>query len=363
MENLELAWRPGFWRGRRVLVTGHTGFIGGWLALALAEMGAEVHGIALAPATRPALFDAAGLADVVRHRVVDIRDAAATAAAVAEAAPEVVFHLAAQPIVRLAHREPLATFAANVMGTAHVLEAVRYCAATRAVVAFTTDKVYENREWAWGYREIDRLGGHEPYGASKAGAEYVIETWRRSYLSDREAPVAVATVRAGNVIGGGDWAPDRLIPDAMRSFAAGSPLVVRRPRAVRPWQHVLEPVAATLLLGRLLVEDPAAAEGPWNVGPDAADMQPVGWIADRLTRLWPGAPDWRNEDDGGPYEAGLLMLDSTRARSRLGWRPRWSLDRALAETVEWYHQFTGGADARRLTRRQIEAFFHGDRPA
>lgn len=363
MEDLELAWRPEFWRGRRVLVTGHTGFIGSWLSLALAVQGAEVHGLALPPPTTPSHFDAARLCDVVTHSIADIRDAGATAAAVEAARPEVVFHLAAQPIVRLAHREPLETFAANVMGTAHVLEAVRHCAATRAVVAFTTDKVYENREWAWGYREIDRLGGHEPYGASKASAEHVIEAWRQSYLSRREPPVAVAVVRAGNVIGGGDWAADRLIPDAMRAFAEGRPLVVRRPRAVRPWQHVLEPVAATLILGRMLMERPEAAEGPWNIGPEASDMQPVGWIAERLTALWPGAPDWRNEDDGGPYEAGLLMLDSTRARNALRWRPRWTLERALAETVRWYHDFTNGADARSLTRRQIEAFFHGDQAA
>jgi CDP-glucose 4,6-dehydratase len=357
---MELAWRPEFWHGRRVLITGHTGFIGSWLALALADLGAEVHGLALAPATEPALFSAARLEDIVSHRIVDIRNADATLRAVTDAAPEVVFHLAAQPLVRLAHREPLETFSTNVMGTAHVLEAVRRCASVRAVVAFTTDKVYENQEWRWGYREIDRLGGHEPYGASKAAAEHVLETWAQSYFRQRDPAVHLAVVRAGNVIGGGDWAEDRLIPDAMRASGRGQPLVVRRPRAVRPWQHVLEPVAASLILGRTLCENPATAEGAWNIGPEASDMQPVQWIADRLNALWPSAPAWRNEDDGGPYEAGLLMLDSTRARDLLGWRPRWRLDRALAETVSWYHSHAQGGDARALTRRQIEVFFHGE---
>ena len=340
------------WHDRRVLVTGHTGFKGGWLSLWLAGRGACVHGYALDPPTEPSFFAACGLADhLAGDTRGDVRDEPALARCLAEARPEVVFHLAAQPLVRRSYREPLETFDVNVMGTARLLEAVRGCDAVRAVVVITTDKVYENREWDWAYREAEPLGGADPYSASKACTELVCDAYRRSFLA--AAGVRLATARAGNVIGGGDWAADRLVPDFLRAADSGATLAIRSPRAIRPWQHVLEPVAGYALLAERLLEGDRFAES-WNFGPAEADARPVGWIVDRLCELVPGAR-WRRDGDDHPHEAGTLRLDSAKARHRLGWRPRWDLDEALVRTVEWHLAWRGGADMAAVSRGQIEA--------
>lgn len=347
-------WSASFWKGRRVLVTGHTGFIGGWLSLALLELGADVHGLALPPPGTPSLFAASGLETRLAHRIVDLRDLDPTRHAVRDAAPEIVFHLAAQPLVRQARQQPVESFATNVMGTVHLLEALRETDSARGLVAFTTDKVYRNREWPWAYRESDELGGVEPYGASKVGTEQALDAYRSSYFQGTRR-LAVATIRAGNVVGGGDWAADRLVPDAMRAFVAGEVLAIRRPHSVRPWQHVLEAVDATLLLGRLSVEQPDLADQAWNFGPREEDRQPVGWIADRLAAAWPSG-SWRHEPDESGYEAGLLAVSSDKARALLGWSPRWSVAQAIDNSVAWYRRWHQGEDAADLVREQIGAY-------
>lgn len=329
------------WRGRRVLVTGHSGFIGGWLSLALQSLGAKVTGYALPPPTNPSLFEAARVADGMVSTFGDVADLAALTACMGQSQPEVVFHLAAQPLVRRAHAQPVATFATNVMGTVNLLEAVRSVASVTTLVVFTTDKVYENREWIWGYRENDALGGKEPYGVSKACCEMAVAAYRHAYLAQRQ--VAVATVRAGNVIGGGDWAEDRLVPDAMRAFVAGQPLAIRNPAAIRPWQHVLEPVRGLLQLAERLAESPDRYEGGWNFGPAFEDSREVSWIADQLTQCWGDAASWQLEDvRHRPYEARLLALDSSKARSLLDWHTRFTLEEAIAQTVSWYRAFYRG---------------------
>lgn len=320
------------YRGRRVLLTGHTGFKGSWLALWLQSLGAEVTGVALRPDTQPNHWDL--LALDMDSRVLDIRDAAALAAVVREVSPEVVFHLAAQPLVRASYADPLATWSTNVMGTAHLLEALRPVPALRAVVVVTSDKCYENREWQRGYRETDALGGHDPYSASKAATELLAASYRRAFF-EPAGQVLLATARAGNVIGGGDWAADRLIPDLVRAIAAGQPLAVRAPGAVRPWQHVLDPLSGYLLLGERLLQGEAAAATAWNFGPDADAGHTVAQVLEQFTDLWPGAA-WRHQPGPQVHEAGLLRLDSAKARAELGWRPVWGLDVALAATARWY---------------------------
>ncbi|WP_396623787.1 CDP-glucose 4,6-dehydratase [Luteitalea sp.] len=354
---------PGAWRGRRVLVTGHTGFKGAWLSTWLASLGAEVHGLALAPATTPSLFELIELDTQVRHTLGDIRDAGTVQAAVAAAAPQVVFHLAAQPLVRASYREPLETFATNVQGTAHVLEACRHVSGIEAVVCITTDKCYENREWARGYREDDHLGGHDPYSASKAAAELVAASYRRSFGPESIAMARLATARAGNVIGGGDWSEDRLVPDAVRAFTNGRVLDVRRPAATRPWQHVIAPLSGYLVLAQALLDGQPVAEG-WNFGPADADVVAVGDFLDALTRAWGPRAAWRATGvDTGPHEAGLLKLDVTKAGERLAWQPRWDLATALRMTVEWYRAWHAGARAgelRQIMLAQIEAYTQAD---
>ncbi|HYH18751.1 MAG TPA: CDP-glucose 4,6-dehydratase [Azospirillum sp.] len=345
---------PDFWSGRRVFVTGHTGFKGGWLCLALGRLGAIVSGYALEPEGTPNVVELTGGGDGMTSTIGDLRDRVALGKALAAAEPEVVFHLAAQPLVRRAYAEPLETFDVNVMGTANLLEAVRGVGSVKAVVVVTTDKVYDNQEWAWPYRETDRLGGKEPYGASKACCELVVDAYRHSYLEKRTPPVAVASVRAGNIVGGGDWAVDRLVPDAMRAFSAGRRLMIRNPAAVRPWQHVLEPVRGYLMIAERLIDHPAAAVGAWNFGPLEEDCQPVSRIVDRLAMLWGDDAGWSLEAGAQPYEARLLTLDSSRVRAEIGWKPVWRLARALEETVAWYRAFYRREDLTALTMRQIE---------
>lgn len=345
------------WRGRRVFLSGHTGFKGGWLSLWLASLGAEVAGYALPPSTTPSLFELAGLEGALAgHHLADIRDPATLGAALAAAEPEVVFHLAAQPLVRLSYREPLETWATNVMGTANLLEAVRHCPSVRAVVAVTTDKCYDNREWVWGYRETDPLGGHDPYSASKAGAELVAQSYRKSFFAG-QGPL-LATARAGNVIGGGDWSEDRLIPDAARAASAGRDLLIRNPSATRPWQHVLESLHGYLLLAERLLAGEAEFADAFNFGPDAADNLRVADVLARLQAHWPEL-SWKLDPAAGeaPHEARALYLDSAKARSRLGWLPVWSLDRGLEMTAKWYREVgQAPSRARAMMEQQLDCY-------
>ena len=348
----------GFWRGRRVFVTGHTGFMGGWLTLWLAERGAQMAGYALAPPTRPSLFEAADIARSLCSVSGDVRDYGRLAATIQDFAPEIVIHLAAQSLVRAGQTAPLETFSTNVIGTANLLQALRGLRSLAAAVIVTTDKVYENHEIRRGFHEQDRLGGLEPYGGSKACAEIVVDSFRHAYFSAAARRPGVATVRAGNIIGGGDWAADRLIPDAVRAFEAGKLLLLRHPDAVRPWQHVLDPVAGILALAERLAGDPARWEGAWNLGPHESDARTVAAVADELVRRWGDGAAWSRDPTGPiqPYEARLLALDCTKAADVLGWHTRWSLDRAIAATVEWYKAYRAKDDVRGLALRQISAF-------
>lgn len=347
------AVRPAFWRGRRVLLTGHTGFKGSWLALWLQRLGAELTGLALAPPTRPSLFEEAQVGAGMRSVLADIRDLGAVSRVWAESRPEVVIHLAAQSLVRHSYQAPVDTYATNVMGTVHLLECARTIPGIRALVNITTDKCYDNREWHWGYRENDRLGGHDPYSNSKACAELVTAAYRSSFF---HTGAALASARAGNVIGGGDWAKDRLIPDILAAFGQGRPVVIRNPAAIRPWQHVLEPLRGYLLLAQQLCEEGPDFAEAWNFGPADEDARPVAWIVERMARLWGEQAGWRLDSGAHPHEASYLTLDIAKARHRLGWHPVLGLDQALALTVAWAKQRHAGADVAALTLEQIEAY-------
>jgi CDP-glucose 4,6-dehydratase len=337
------------WRGRRVLITGHTGFKGSWLSLWLHRLGAEVTGFALPPPTDPSLFEQARVAELVRHVAGDVRDLATVEQVIQETRPDVVFHLAAQPLVRYSYDEPVETYATNVMGTVHVLDACRRAASVQAVVCVTSDKCYENREWDRAYRENDAMGGHDPYSSSKGAAEIVVSAYRRSYFQDG---ARVASARAGNVIGGGDWAQDRLVPDIIRALIAGQPPLIRSPQSVRPWQHVLDALGGYLLLAEKLLEGGDLYSSGWNFGPAETDTRPVAYVADQLLSAW-GAKGWDSPAEPQRHEAVQLRLDSAKARAELGWLPVLSLDEALAQTAEWHKQVHGGADPREVTLREI----------
>jgi CDP-glucose 4,6-dehydratase len=355
----DLVTHGNIWVGKRVFLTGHTGFKGGWLALWLASRGATVRGYALDPNTEPNLFTAARIGSVVEDLRGDIRDSAKLDAALTGFAPDVVFHMAAQPLVRYSYADPIGTFETNVIGTARVLDAVRRTPSVRAVVSVTTDKCYENKEWLWGYRETDPLGGYDPYSSSKACAEIVSTAYRQSYFPVGELAkhrCGIATARAGNVIGGGDWSTDRLVPDLVRGFLAGEPVRIRRPHAIRPWQHVLEPLSGYLLLAEhLLTLEPRYATA-FNFGPFDDDAQTVGWIAERMTGFWGGNASWVLDEDPSVHEAGYLKLDASRARAELAWHPCLRLEKALSWLVEWYKAWQGGADMHRFTLEQIAAY-------
>ncbi len=349
---------PEFWAGKRVFLTGHTGFKGSWLALWLQHLGARVTGFALPP-DEPSLFDRANVADSLNSVIGDVRDLDALRRAMSAAQPEVVMHMAAQSLVRYSYQHPVETYATNVMGTVHLLEAVRESTDVKAVVVVTTDKCYENKEWVWGYREEEPMGGFDPYSNSKGCAELVTSSYRSSFFNPPghgQHNAAIATARAGNVIGGGDWATDRLIPDILRAFSQGQPALIRNPDAVRPWQHVLEPLRGYLVLAQLLYTKGAGFAEAWNFGPNDADTQPVSWVAQQMARLWGEGASWRHETGANPHEANYLKLDISKARSRLAWQPVISLSEALAMTVDWADDCRRGGAPREVTLRQIEQF-------
>ena len=348
---------PAFWSDRRVLLTGHTGFKGAWLALWLQMMGARVAGLASGVPTSPSLYELARVADELEHFEADVRDYDAVSGVLARCSPDVVIHMAAQSLVRVSFEDPRGTYATNVMGTVNVFDAVRHCDAVRVVVNVTSDKCYENREWEWGYREDEPKGGHDPYSNSKGCAELVTDAFRRSFFSVDSDGVRLASARAGNVIGGGDWAIDRLIPDMMRAALDGIPLRVRNPHAIRPWQHVLCPLSGYLVLAQGLWESATFADG-WNFGPADEDARPVQWIVEQTCGLWPEPLHWETEPGPHPHEARYLKLDSSRARGRLGWRPAWGLEEALENVIAWYGALRRDEDIRAATLGQIERYVH-----
>lgn len=348
-----------FWRGKKVFLTGHTGFKGSWLSLWLQQLGAEVTGYALQPPTNPSLFEVASVAQGMISIIGDIRDSAVLSKAMRAAAPDIVIHMAAQPLVRFSYVNPVETYSTNVMGTVHLLEAVRQTPSVRAVVNVTSDKCYDNKEWIWGYRENEPMGGYDPYSSSKGCAELVASAYRNSFFNPTkydEHRVALASGRAGNVIGGGDWAEDRLIPDILRAIIAGRPVVIRSPHAIRPWQHVLEPLFGYLQLAQKLCEQGVAFGEGWNFGPSDEDAKPVRWIVERLTQQWGEGAAWHLDEGAHPHEAHYLKLDCSKAKARLDWHPRWHLAQTLEMIVAWQRAWLAKEDMRRFTLKQIEQY-------
>ena len=357
--------RASFWQGKSVFLTGHTGFKGGWLALWLTHMGAKVYGYALSPPTENNFFSTTGLISrLAGHTISDVRDSRALVSAIQAAQPDVVLHLAAQPLVRYSYIDPVETYAVNVMGTVNLLEAVRKTSSVKAVVNVTTDKCYENREWVWPYRENEAMGGFDPYSSSKGCAELVTAAYRNSYFHPDKYQthgVAIASGRAGNVIGGGDWADDRLIPDIMRAITESKPVHIRNPHATRPWQHVLEPLSGYLVLAQKLYEEGAAFAEGWNFGPNDEDAKPVQWIVEKLTQSWGEGARWVLDGGDHPHEAHYLKLDCSKAKARLDWYPRWHLENALAAIIDWQKKYHHGEDMQAVTLKQIEIYSKGAR--
>jgi CDP-glucose 4,6-dehydratase len=353
---------PGFWRGKRVFLTGHTGFKGSWLSLWLQSLGAQVVGYALDPPTNPSLYELADVGAGMTSIIGDIRDLEYLRALFIEHKPEIVIHMAAQSLVRYSYVEPVETYSTNVMGTVNLLEAVRSTESVKAVVNVTSDKCYENREWEWGYRENEAMGGYDPYSNSKGCAELVITAYRNSYFHPDKYQahgIALASARAGNVIGGGDWADDRLIPDIMRAITQGAPVNIRNQHAIRPWQHVLEPLAGYLLLAQKLYEEGAMYAEGWNFGPNDEDAKSVQWIVERLTKAWGEGASWVLDGGNHPHEAHYLKLDCSKAKARLDWHPRWRLEDTLWAIIDWHRSYQEGKDIRAFSLSQIRQYVNG----
>ena len=344
-----------FWQNKKVLITGHTGFKGSWLSLWLQSVGANVIGYALKPPTTPSLFEVAKVGDGMTSIIGDVRDSKYLQAIIAQHQPEIIFHMAAQPLVRYSYVNPVETYATNVMGTVHLLEAVRQVESIKAVVNITSDKCYENQEWLWGYRENEPMGGYDPYSNSKGCAELVTSAYRQSFFHSQDG-VALASVRAGNVIGGGDWAQDRLIPDIMQAIMAGKPVIIRNPQAIRPWQHVLEPLHGYLMLAEKLWENGAAYADAWNFGPNEEDAKPVQWIVEQLTQMWDNNATWVLDNKEHPHEAHYLKLDCAKAKTNLGWHPKWTLETALENIILWYQAYAKQQDMQKITLKQINIY-------
>ena len=355
LESMEVNQKE-FWKNRKVFLTGHTGFKGSWLALWLSDLGAEVSGYALNPSTRPNLYKLCRLEELVDSTIADIRDAATLKRVLSARRPEIIFHLAAQPLVRESYRVPVETYETNVMGTANLLEAVRSCRSVKAVLNITSDKCYENPDHSHGksFKETDPLGGYDPYSSSKACAEIVTAAYRRSFLAEKG--VAVATARAGNVIGGGDWAEDRLIPDFVRAITQGKKIFIRNPGAVRPWQHVLEPLNGYILLAQKLHEKGNRYAEAWNFGPEKSDCRDVEWLVKKLCAAWGAGAGYRIDKRRQPHEACFLRLDNNKAKKQLGWSPKWTLGTSLEKVIEWTRVYSGGQDARQVCREQIRDY-------
>jgi CDP-glucose 4,6-dehydratase len=345
---------PNFWASKKVMITGHTGFKGSWLTLWLKSLGADICGLSLEAPTTPSLFAQANVSDGIRHEIQDVRDFEGVASVFNSFKPEIVIHMAAQPLVRLSYETPIETYATNVMGTVHVLEASRRARSVKAIVNVTTDKCYENREWIWGYRENEAMGGRDPYSSSKGCAEIVSSAYARSFFENDG--IGLATARAGNVIGGGDWAKDRLIPDLLNDLARGSALRVRNPNATRPWQHVLEPLSGYLILAQKLYDGKSDFSGGWNFGPTDDGERTVGWIAETLAAKWGVAPQLVSQSGEHPHEANFLKLDISKAKQQLGWQPSWSLDTALDKIVTWHKALIAKHDLQELCTRQIHEY-------
>jgi len=341
-----------FWKDKRVFLTGHTGFKGSWLSLWLQSMGAVVKGYSLEPPTNPSLFREARIGEGMESQIGDIRDLETLKKSLENFNPEILIHMAAQPLVRYSYIEPIETYSTNVMGTVNVLEAAKLCKNLKSIVSVTTDKCYENKEWSWGYRENEPLGGHDPYSSSKACAELVTSAYKRSFFNT-SGTASIASARAGNVIGGGDWASDRLIPDILRAFEESKPVIVRNPLSIRPWQHVLEPLSGYLILAEELYENGDKFSEPWNFGPLDSDCKSVEWILDKMVQNWGEGASWILDDDNNPHEANFLKLDCSKASIRLNWLPNWSLDETLNLIIEWHKKWKNGADMKDACLKEI----------
>lgn len=348
-----------FWNGKKVFITGHTGFKGSWLCLWLHLLGAKTYGYALDPPTDPSMFALCDISRLVSSTIADVRDREKLTAAMRSAGPEIVIHMAAQPLVRDSYKVPVETYEINVMGTVNLFEAVRACNTVKAVINVTTDKCYENREWVWGYRENEPLGGYDPYSNSKACSEMVTAAYRNSYFNPNEHAshgVAIASARAGNVVGGGDWATDRLVPDCVRAILKGAKVMLRNPQAIRPWQHVLEPLSGYLVLARKLHEQGPRYGGAWNFGPDDDGAKPVEWLVKNLCTKWGGSASYEIDKGAHPHEAHYLKLDCSKSKGELGWRARWSLDSALDSIVTWTREYQQGQNVKQASLEQIEEY-------
>jgi len=343
-----------FWEGKRVFLTGHTGFKGSWLSLWLSELGAEVKGYALAPNTTPSLYIEARVAEKIESEIGDIRNLKKLQASMLDFNPDILIHMAAQPLVRLSYKDPVDTYDTNVMGTVKVLEAARQCSNLKSVVTVTTDKCYENKEWDWGYREDEAMGGYDPYSSSKGCAELVTSAYRRSFMQDKG--IGLASARAGNVIGGGDWSDDRLIPDILHAFENNQAVIIRNPKSTRPWQHVLEPLSGYLVLAKKLYESPRDYAEGWNFGPKEEGAKPVDWILDRMVNNRNGDASWQLDDGEHPHEAGFLKLDISKAKSKLNWQPTWQLEETLERITNWHQAWLTNEDMQQLCRKEINEY-------